>query len=322
MEGVKIVGEEKITTPFGDPVDSYMIGHLEIGGGKVLEGCELVFLPRHGRGHRFTPSEVNYRANIWGMKKLGVEWIIGVSAVGSLQKEIERSNLVLVDQFIDKTVKRETTFFGNGIVGHAGFGDPCCDTLRKYLAEACTEEGVVFHGSGTYVNMEGPQFSTRAESELHRSWGASVIGMTVCAEAKLCKEAEISYAVLAMATDYDCWKTDEEDVSVAAVVATLNKNVGIATNVVRKCIPKIIAHKGDHPMKGFMEMAIMTKPELMPKASKAALGPIIGQYHDCPEWTPEADAAASSSAASTQKTLLFGIAVGFAAQYVFSNYLK
>lgn len=254
------------------------------------------------------------------MKKLGVEWIIGVSAVGSLQKEIERSNLVLVDQFIDKTVKRETTFFGNGIVGHAGFGDPCCATLRKYLAESCTEGGFAFKESGTYVNMEGPQFSTRAESELHRSWGASVIGMTVCAEAKLCKEAEISYAVLAMATDYDCWKTDEEDVSVQAVVATLTKNVGISLAVVARCIPKIVAHKGDHPLKGFMSQAIMTRPELMPKSQMAALEPIIGQYFKCPEWVPPTkkdDSAASTG--DLQKTLLFGIAVGFAANYFFSK---
>jgi 5'-methylthioadenosine phosphorylase len=175
--------------------------------------------------------------------------------------------------------KRETTFFGNGVVGHAGFGDPVCGVLKGYLAESCDECGITVHKSGTYVNMEGPQFSTRAESELHRSWGASVIGMTAAAEAKLCREAEISYAVLAMATDYDCWKTDEEDVSVAAVVATLTENVANATKVVANVIPRIIAHAGDHPMKGFMSSSVMTAPDAMPADTKAALAPIIGQYY-------------------------------------------
>lgn len=279
MEGVKIIGEETVTTPFGDPSDKFMIGQLEVEGGKILEGCELVFLPRHGVGHRFSPSEVNYRANIFGMKKLGVQWCIAVSAVGSLKLEIERGNVVLVDQFIDKTYKRESTFFGNGVVGHAGFGDPVCSTLRGYLADACDELGVTVHKEGTYVNMEGPQFSTRAESELHRSWGASVIGMTAAAEAKLCREAEISYAVLAMATDYDCWKTDEEDVSVAAVVATLKTNVANATKVVGNVIPRILAHAAEHPMKNFMQTSVMTAPDAMPAETKAALEPIIGHYY-------------------------------------------
>jgi 5'-methylthioadenosine phosphorylase len=262
------------------------------------------------------------------MKLLGVEWIIGVSAVGSLQKDIERGNFVLVDQFIDKTVQRQTTFFGDGVVGHAGFGEPVCSTLRGFLASSITELGYTMHETGTYVNMEGPQFSSRAESELHRSWGASVIGMTVCAEAKLAKEAEISYAVLAMATDYDCWKTDEEPVSVAAVVATLTENNGSAQAVIAKAIPLILGHTGAHPLEGFMATAIMTSPDKMPASTKAKLKPIIGKYFACDDWvapsasgtccTP-AEAASVDKKISSNNLLLVAGGLALAAVMYFKH---
>ncbi len=197
-----------LKTPFGDPSDEYLIGRLQ--------NAELVFLPRHGRGHRFNPSEVNYRANIFGMKMLGVSWIISVSAVGSLQEEVVPGQIVLINQFIDRTKTRDATFFEKGIVAHVGFSEPICGVLHDYLEESCKEAKVVYHKQGTYVNMEGPAFSTIAESNLYRSWNATVIGMTALTEAKLAREAEISYAVIAMATDYDCWREGHDAVTVEA----------------------------------------------------------------------------------------------------------
>jgi len=291
MDKVKITGELKVSTPFGDPSGRLLIGKLIGDDGKMVENCELVFLPRHGYGHEFMPTEVNYRANIFAMKSLGVEWIIGVSAVGSLRENIDKGHIVVADQFIDKTKFRNDSFFGDGVVGHAPWGDPCCNVLRNYLLDSCKTLGASFspatdgaftvHEKGTYVNMEGPAFSSRAESEMHRQWGAQVIGMTACPEAKLCREAEISYAVLAMATDYDSWKEDEDDVTVDAVVATLERNVKNAQNVVMKTIPLIAKHAGAHPMEGRMAGAIMTKESLIPYHKRQEMAPIIKQYVNC-----------------------------------------
>ena len=271
IEGLTNVREERIETPFGEPSDAYILG--------TLDGIEMAFLPRHGRGHVVNPTEVNYRANIWGMKKLGVDWIVSVSAVGSLQAEIEPGHMVVIDQFIDRTKGvRPVTFYEKGIVGHVAFADPVCMTLRKYILEASQEAGAVTHDGGIYVNMEGPQFSTRAESELYRSWGARVIGMTNLTEAKLAREAEISYATLAMSTDYDCWHPHHDDVNVEDIIAVLTANVAMAKEVIRRVAPKIAAHDGPQPVKGCMANAIMTAPDRIPAETRAAVEILVGQY--------------------------------------------
>ena len=277
MEGLTDIREERVSTPFGDPSDAYIIGKvagLEHGG----EPVEMVFLPRHGRGHLFTPSEVNYAANIFGMKVLGVSWIISVSAVGSLKAEIVPGHVVVIDQFIDRTKGRRSTFFGDGMVAHVGFGDPVCPTLRGMLLEAGAQAGATQHDGGTYVCMEGPAFSTRAESNLYRSWGASVIGMTNLPEAKLAREAEISYATLAMATDYDCWYEGHDDVTVDQVIAVLNANVATAKNIVRHTVPMIAAFDGPAPMSNALQNAIITARDRISQERKDALRPITGKY--------------------------------------------
>jgi len=273
MEGLEDVREERVSTPFGDPSDAYIIGRL----GEV----ELVFLPRHGRGHPYNPSEVNYRANIFGMKTLGVSWIISISAVGSLKEEIPPGDLVMIDQFIDRTKGvRATTFFEDGIVAHVGFADPVCLTLRGFLLESAREVGAKTHDGGTYVCMEGPAFSTRAESHLYRSWGASVIGMTNLTEAKLAREAEISYATVAMSTDYDCWHEGHDDVTVEQVVATATANVAVAKELIRAAVPKIVAHEGPAPMSNALQFAIMTARDAIPAEAIERLRPIVGKYLD------------------------------------------
>jgi 5'-methylthioadenosine phosphorylase len=270
MEGLEGVREERVSTPYGDPSDACIIGRLG--------GAELVFLPRHGRGHRFNPSEVNYRANIFALKQLGVEWAISVSAVGSLKHEIVPGHVVVVDQFIDKTVRRESTFFEKGLVAHVAFGDPVCPTLRGILLEAAREAGATVHDGGTYVCMEGPAFSSKAESNLHRSWGASVIGMTNMPEAKLAREAELSYATLAMATDYDCWHPDHDHVTVDQVVAVLLKNASVARAVVAAAVPRILAHGGPAPQSRALASAILTQPAAVSIETRRALAPLIGKY--------------------------------------------
>jgi 5'-methylthioadenosine phosphorylase len=270
MEGLEGVREERVSTPYGDPSDACIIGRLG--------GAELVFLPRHGRGHRFNPSEVNYRANIFALKQLGVEWVISVSAVGSLKHEIVPGHVVVVDQFIDKTVRRESTFFEKGLVAHVAFGDPVCPTLRGILLEAAREAGATVHDGGTYVCMEGPAFSSKAESNLHRSWGASVIGMTNMPEAKLAREAELSYATLAMATDYDCWHPDHDHVTVDQVVAVLLKNASVARAVVAAAVPRILAHGGPAPQSRALASTILTQPDAVSIETRRALAPLIGKY--------------------------------------------
>ncbi len=271
LDGLTDIREEHVETPFGPPSDALIRGKLG--------DTELIFLPRHGRGHKFTPSEVNYRANVFALKAAGASWIISVSAVGSLQEEIVPGHVVLVDQFIDRTLgTRANTFFGKGVVAHVSFGDPICSTLRGYLSEAAVEEGATLHDGGTYVVMEGPAFSTRAESELYRSWGAQVIGMTNLPEAKLAREAGISYATMAMATDYDCWHTGHDDVTVEQVVAVINANVNLAKRIVAAAVPRIAAHEGPCPYHDALAGAIMTSPDAMNPDTKAALAPLIGRF--------------------------------------------
>jgi 5'-methylthioadenosine phosphorylase len=270
MEGLSDVHEERVETPFGDPSDALV--HARLGD------ADLVFLPRHGRGHRFSPSEVPYRANIYALKKMGVEWIISVSAVGSLKEDIHPGEVVLVDQFIDRTRNRISTFFTDGIVAHIGFSHPVCETLRGYLKDAALKAGARVHDGGTYVCMEGPAFSTLAESHLYRSWGASVVGMTNIPEAKLAREAEISYATIAMATDYDCWHPDHDAVSVEQVIEVLTHNVALAKDIIRTAIPIVASHHGPAPMSDALQNTIMTSPERVPPAIRRALDPIVGKY--------------------------------------------
>src|SRR6185369_8441169 len=232
MEGLEEIKRVRVETPFGDPSDEYVTG--------VLNGVRMVFLPRHGRGHRFLPSEVNYRANIFGMKKLGVERIISVSAVGSLKEAIAPGHIVIPDQFIDRTKGiRRDTFFGDGIVAHVGFADPVCQSLSDTLYDAARKVGAIVHKGGTYLCMEGPAFSTRAESFMYLGLGASVIGMTNLTEAKLAREAEICYGIIALSTDYDCWHESHEDVTVEAIVAIIHQNVAMAKEIIRQAVADI-----------------------------------------------------------------------------------
>jgi 5'-methylthioadenosine phosphorylase len=270
MDGLQDVREERVSTPFGDPSDAVILGRLG--------EADMAFLPRHGRGHRFNPTEVNYRANIFALKSLGVEWIISVSAVGSLKEAIAPGHIVVIDQFIDRTVARKATFFEKGIVAHVAFGDPVCTTLRGFLLESAREAGATVHDGGTYVCMEGPAFSTKAESNLHRSWGASVIGMTNMPEAKLAREAEISYATLAMATDYDCWHSDHDAVTVDQVVAVLQQNSALAKRVVARTVPRILAHGGPAPMSNALATAILTPASAIAPETRRAFAPLIGKY--------------------------------------------
>ena len=260
-----------VDTPFGAPSDEYFVGELD--------GVRLVFLPRHGRGHRLLPSELNFRANIYGMKKLGVEQLIAVSAVGSLKQEIQPGHLVVPDQFIDRTRGRIGTFFGRGIVAHVAFADPVCAPLSQLLVTVGQQLGITIHAGGTYICMEGPQFSTRAESFLYRSWGADIIGMTNLQEAKLAREAEMCFATLALATDYDCWNTEAGDVVIEEVLAILNRNVETAQNIVRTAVRQLPDRRTCSCSEA-LKFAIITDPSLIPDIVKQELGPLIGKYLD------------------------------------------
>lgn len=264
-DGLEGVREERLETPFGAPSDAYTLGRV------VGHDAELVFLPRHGRGHRLLPGEVPYAANVWGMKKLGVDWIISVSAVGSLRADVVPGHVVVIDQFIDRTKARRSTFFGDGAVGHVAFGDPVCGHLRGFLLDAAREAGAVVHDGGTYVCMEGPAFSTRAESELYRSWGAAVVGMTNLPEAKLAREAGISYATLAMATDYDCWHPGHDDVTVESVMAVVRANVALGRRILRAAVPRIAAFAGPPPFAGALAGCTVSDPAHMTPETRAAL---------------------------------------------------
>ena len=269
MERLQDVQEVKLDTPFGEPSDAYVCGSLN--------NVDLIFLPRHGRGHRLLPTEVNYRANIFGMKKLGVEWIIAVSAVGSLRAEIAPGDLVVPDQFIDRTTQRPSTFFGSGIVAHVGLADPFCPDLRKMIARCSEEEGARVHAAGTYLCMEGPQFSTRAESHLYRSWGAHIIGMTNLQEAKLAREAEICYVTLALASDYDCWNESAGDVDIQQVIAILQRNVQLAQRVIRRVV-EYIPQARSCACATALKDAIVTERTKIPEEIRRDLGILIGKY--------------------------------------------
>ncbi|MCP4951025.1 MAG: S-methyl-5'-thioadenosine phosphorylase, partial [Proteobacteria bacterium] len=270
IEGFTTQEWAPVETPFGAPSDEFLTGQLS--------GRDVVFLPRHGRGHRLMPSELNHRANIWAMKHLGVSWIISASAVGSLQPQYAPCNIVLIDQFIDNTKQSTThTFFGDGIVGHVAFADPICEELRRVLLSAAVETGVKTHDRGTYVNMEGPAFSTRAESLRNQKMGFDVIGMTNLGEARCAREAEISYATLALVTDYDCWKVEEEPVSVKTVIANLQKNTTSAKEIIRKAISKIPTAPA-WPSQNSLDHAIMTTMSDWPSKAVERLRPIIGRF--------------------------------------------
>ncbi|MGE3275603.1 MAG: S-methyl-5'-thioadenosine phosphorylase [Vicinamibacterales bacterium] len=258
-----------LTTPFGDPSGPYVLG--------TLRGKRVAFLARHGEGHRHTPSELNYRANIYGFKVLGVEAIISASAVGSLKEQYRPLDIVFPDQFIDRTRGRASTFFGNGLVAHVGFAHPFCEPLRTMTA-ACAE-GVVpkVHSGGTYVCMEGPAFSTVAESNLYRSWGADVIGMTNLTEAKLAREAEICYTTMALVTDYDCWHPDHESVTVEMIIDVLQKNAKAAQQVIAGAVERYAGRQGCH-CGSALATAIITRPEAVPARVKQDLAPIVGKY--------------------------------------------
>lgn len=260
----------KIKTPFGAPSDSLLTGRLA--------GRDVVFLPRHGRGHRILPSELNHRANMWAMKKLDVAWVISVSAVGSLQVKYRPCDIVLPNQFVDRTKKSfEHTFFGRGIVAHIAFADPICEELRRMLLLSCRKIGAPVHDGGTYVNMEGPAFSTRAESFANHRLGYDVIGMTNLGEAKCAREAEIAYATMAMVTDYDCWKEDEAHVTVEMIIENLHKNAVMAKTVVLETIP-LIPHKPTWSCHEALRNAILTDKKLWPAKTKAELQPLLQKY--------------------------------------------
>jgi len=269
MDGLKNVRHIALKTPFGKPSDDYIKGKL----GET----EVVFLPRHGRGHRWLPTEVNFRANLFGMKKLGVDRIISVSAVGSLKPQIAPGHVVVPDQFIDRTSKRPSTFFGNGIVAHVSFADPLCKDLSAHLVNAAREEGAHVHAGGTYLCMEGPQFSTRAESNLYRQWGADVIGMTNLQEAKLAREAEICFGTLALATDYDCWNESAADVEIDHVLRILQQNVVLAQRTIGRVITAL-SDSRSCSCASALKNAIITERSQIPKKIRVNLKPIIGKY--------------------------------------------
>jgi 5'-methylthioadenosine phosphorylase len=270
MEGLEDVQRLRVTTPFGDPSDEYVTG--------MLNGVRMVFLPRHGRGHRYLPSEVNYRANIYGMKALGVQRIISVSAVGSLKEAIAPGHIVIPDQFIDRTKGvRKDTFFGEGIVAHAGFADPVCGSLSDILYTASLKAGATTHKGGTYLCMEGPAFSTRAESFSYLALGASIIGMTNLTEAKLAREAEICYGIIALSTDYDCWHEHHDDVTVEAIIQIIHQNVTMAKNIIRHAVADIAADRFC-PCGNAMQFTIITDKSVIPADTKQKLEPIVGRY--------------------------------------------
>ena len=273
MEALKEVEEVQIDTPFGAPSDALILG--------TLEGTRVAFLARHGRNHRLTPSELPFRANIYAMKRLGVEYLISASAVGSLKEEVKPLDMVIPDQFIDRTKNRISTFFGDGIVAHIGFGEPVCANLAKLLADAV--EGlalpdVALHPGGTYVCMEGPAFSTKAESHLYRSWGATVIGMTNLPEAKLAREAEIAYATLTMVTDYDCWHPDHDSVTVEMVIGNLMKNAVNAQKVIQAVVRRLNQDPPLSDAHSALKYAIITPLDKAPEATKEKLGLLLQKY--------------------------------------------
>ncbi len=269
IEGLTDVEQVEVSTPFGEPSDVITVG--------TLHGARVAFLPRHGKGHRISPAEVPTRANIYALKSLGVEQIISVSAVGSLKEDIHPLDLVIPDQIIDRTTSRVNTFFGQGLVAHVGLAEPFCPELSRLLCETSRQAGASVHQGGTCVVIEGPSFSTRAESFLYRSWGASVVGMTTTPEARLAREAEICYATLAFVTDYDCWHHSEESVTVEMVVANLQQSAELAKNIVKTVVGQVPRQR-DCACAMALKDAIITSPEQIPAYLKKDLALLIGKY--------------------------------------------
>jgi 5'-methylthioadenosine phosphorylase len=273
VDGLAGVERVQLETPFGAPSGAYTVGKLE--------GTRCVFLPRHGVGHLLTPSEINYRANIHGLKQLGVTHLLSVGAVGSLAEQIAPGHIVLADQFIDRTKGRESSFFGGGCVAHVPFGEPTSPDFRALVSDSVlAQPGMAgkVHGEGTCIVMEGPAFSTRAESEMYRSWGAQIIGMTALPEAKLAREAEIAYALMALSTDYDCWRQGEEDVTVEAVMAVMAKNVALAKATIGAVAKRLPATCENLPWPRALEHALVTQPEKIPAVTRQRLDLIVGHY--------------------------------------------
>jgi 5'-methylthioadenosine phosphorylase len=269
MSGLSDTREVRLKTPFGEPSDTFVVGSLD--------GKRVAFLARHGRGHRILPSEINYRANVYAMKILGVERVLSVSAVGSLREELHPLDFLIPDQFFDRTRGRIATFFGQGIVAHVAFDKPTCPQLRNSLADACNRAGVTGHSKGTYVCMEGPQFSTYAESQFYRQMHFDVIGMTNLTEAKLAREAEICYATVAMITDYDCWHPQHDSVSVPDIIANLNRNAENVQKVIRETVRSLDAERACK-CGSSLGHAILTDHKMIPAATKRRLAAIIGKY--------------------------------------------
>jgi 5'-methylthioadenosine phosphorylase len=269
MEGLTAVERVRLDTPFGAPSDEYLVGHLG--------DAKLAFLPRHGRGHRLAPHEINYRANIHGLRQLGAEWVVSVSAVGSMREDILPGDMVVIDQFFDRTRTRASSFFGGGVVGHVAMADPVCGRLAGLLADASVRVGARTHRGGTYLCIEGPQFSTRAESRIYRSWGVDVIGMTNVTEAKLAREAELCYATVALATDFDCWHQGAEDVTVEVVVETLRRNVATARAIIRDVVPHVQPPRGCGCATAARD-AILTDRTAIPAEARERLALLYGKY--------------------------------------------
>jgi 5'-methylthioadenosine phosphorylase len=270
MDGLKVLYERSVETPFGEPSDPYVIGEVD--------GIRVAFLARHGRGHRYSPTEINYRANIFGFKLLGAHTIVAASAVGSMKEEYAPTDIVFPHQFIDRTRHRADTFFGNGLVAHVGFADPICAGAAFEAAAAAREAGARVHEGGTYLCMEGPQFSTRAESKLYRSWGVDVIGMTNLQEAKLAREAEICYTTMALVTDYDCWHEAHEAVTVEQVLGYLRANAAMAQKALRLAIPRAAARPRTCACATALQYAIISDLATVPPKVKEALAPLVGKY--------------------------------------------
>ena len=269
MAALENVSEKRLETPFGAPSDAFILGNL---GER-----EMVFLPRHGRGHRFPPSAINFRANLYGMKALGVEWVIAVSAVGSMREDIHPGDVVIPQQFFDRTRSRVSTFFDTDVAVHVAFADPVCGVMAQALQQAAAAAGVAVHIGGTYLCMEGPQFSTRAESQIYRQWGVDVIGMTNLPEARLAREAELCYATLALCTDYDCWHDSASDVDIGTVLDVLRRNVQLAQDVIARTVPALQGER-TCPCSTALQYALITDRDLIPAAARERLGLLIDRY--------------------------------------------
>ena len=269
MAALEDIREERVETPFGAPSDAFILG--------ALGDREMVFLPRHGRGHRIPPSAINFRANIYGLKSLGVERVISISAVGSMREHIHPGDVIVPDQFFDRTRSRVSTFFDTDVVAHIAFADPVCGVMAKTLEQAAASAGATVHSGGTYLCIEGPQFSTRAESEIYRQWGVDIIGMTNLPEARLAREAELCYATIALCTDYDCWHDSASDVDIGAILEVLRRNVQLAQDIITRAAPALQGERTCQCSTA-LQYALITDPAMIPKATRERLGLLIDRY--------------------------------------------